>query len=63
MSTFNVNGREPPEDLSQWILTNQSDLYVIGFQELQLDKDAFTGTDYIILVLLNHDSVYPDIWK
>ena len=44
--TFNVNGKEPPETgLDAW-LTNfdsQTDLVAIGFQELQLDKDAYAG--------------------
>ena len=44
--TFNVNGKEPPETgLDAW-LTNfdsETDLVAIGFQELQLDKDAYAG--------------------
>lgn len=44
--TFNVNGKEPPESgLDAW-LTNfdeRTDIVAIGFQELQLDKDAYAG--------------------
>ena len=44
--TFNVNGKEPPaEGLDAWLggFHPETELFAIGFQELQLDKDAYTG--------------------
>ena len=44
--TFNVNGKEPPETgLDHWLsnFDPKTELLAIGFQELQLDKDAYTG--------------------
>ena len=42
--TFNVNGKDPPGSLTGWIVHDDPpELVVVGFQELQLDTDAYVG--------------------
>eukprot|EP00033_Pygsuia_biforma_P002756 GCRY01003045.1.p1 GENE.GCRY01003045.1~~GCRY01003045.1.p1 ORF type:complete len:870 (-),score=81.03 GCRY01003045.1:203-2641(-) len=45
VSTWNVNGKIPHEDLNKWLLDKREDIlpqiYVIGFQELDLSAEAF----------------------
>ncbi|EDQ92426.1 uncharacterized protein MONBRDRAFT_22078 [Monosiga brevicollis MX1] len=51
IGTYNVNGRRPvdehgPVDLSPWVAQDDpADLYVFGFQELDLSKEAFVFSD------------------
>lgn len=46
--TFNVNGKDPPESLEQWILCDQvPDVIVVGFQvttEIMKTTSGFTFT-------------------
>ena len=59
-ATWNVNGQSPNGSVSQWLSDTSSgpdndapDLYAIGFQELDLSKEAFLFTE----------SVKEDEWK
>ncbi|KAG5437288.1 hypothetical protein PCANB_001081 [Pneumocystis canis] len=55
--TWNVNGKEPVEDLSEWLLYKSDDkrieLYVIGLQEVDLSTEAY----------LRNDSTKEQVWN
>ncbi|XP_038077860.1 inositol polyphosphate 5-phosphatase OCRL-like [Patiria miniata] len=55
VGTWNVNGQTASEDLGPWLNVDekQADIYAIGFQELDLSKEAF----------LFNDSVREDEWN
>nr|XP_039261080.1 inositol polyphosphate 5-phosphatase OCRL-like [Styela clava] len=50
VGTWNVNGQNPPYEVTDWLSTDDlvrdpPDIYFIGFQELDLSKEAYVFTE------------------
>eukprot|EP00057_Strongylocentrotus_purpuratus_P016572 XP_011671046.1 PREDICTED: inositol polyphosphate 5-phosphatase OCRL-1 [Strongylocentrotus purpuratus] len=68
VGTWNVNGKGATEDLRNWLAADPKppDMYAIGFQELDLSKEAFLFNDSIreeewhkrVIMCLHQDGVY-----
>ncbi|XP_063954491.1 inositol polyphosphate 5-phosphatase OCRL-like isoform X2 [Lytechinus pictus] len=68
VGTWNVNGKGATEDLRHWLAADPKppDMYAIGFQELDLSKEAFLFNDSIreeewhkrVVMCLHQDGVY-----
>lgn len=68
VGTWNVNGKGATEDLRSWLAADPKppDMYAIGFQELDLSKEAFLFNDSIreeewhkkVVMCLHQDGIY-----
>ncbi|XP_071487266.1 inositol polyphosphate 5-phosphatase OCRL-like [Diadema antillarum] len=71
VGTWNVNGKGATEDLRHWLAADPRppDMYAIGFQELDLSKEAFLFNDSIreeewhkrVVMCLHQDGIYVKI--